>query len=98
MNYAEPFAREGCKEEKAMAPSSAESILSDMLDRSLGVRHSRTRVLVLVALVVLLTPAVITAQTVAVGAGSYTTAQPAGTSGPPATIFRTGSGPVRTHQ
>lgn len=42
--------------------------------------------------------ATVQAQTVGVGAGSYTTALPAGSSGPQTQIFRTGNGPVPTHK
>src|SRR5262245_39921971 len=83
-----------------MVPTSADSLLSGTRGRSHWGRRSRTssRLFVIAAIVTVLAPVVSIAQTVTVGAGSYTTAQPPGTSGPPATIFRTGSGPVRTHQ
>ena len=54
--------------------------------------------LVFAALISLVVVGITSAQTVGVGAGSYTTALPPGATAPQSTIFKTFAGPVPTHK
>src|SRR6476661_3196593 len=60
--------------------------------------HTKARRLGMVALLIAAVPGLVVGQAVSIGAGSYTTALPAGATAPQSTVYKTFGGPVPTHK